>query len=174
MLPKVAAIATYAGPLNDYSQVSDSSTDRPGAGANPAYGDVAAMTHTAIRMWCRFIPNGTGAPTLPTTNAHDETWNNGNNAAPVPARTGVGVYTVTAPATVFDEIPATSPGATPAGFAVNLRFVLAPNVEPGASTFYEVAASISSANVITVKIFTVGTSTLVDPNDGTVIGVAAV
>lgn len=172
MLPSVASVTTYGGVLKNYSAVSDSTTDRPDAGVNPAYSDIAAMTHTAIRAFTRFTPAGTGTPTLPASNAHDEVWNNGQNAAPVPARSGVGIYTVTHPATVQDEIPAGQPGATSGGFALNLRVAWC-NVEPGASTNYEARAVVTSPNVITIKIFTVGTSTLVDPNDGTTIGVFA-
>jgi hypothetical protein len=173
MLPKVASLANYGSALNNYSATVDSSTDRDAAGANPAYGDTAGMTHTATRAWARFVPAGSSAPSFATTNARDEVWNNGNNVAPTLARSSTGIYTLTYPATVFDEIPSTLPGATPAGFAVNLRAALC-NVEPGSTTNYDARAIITAANVITVQIYTVGSSTLHDPNDGTTIGVFAV
>lgn len=172
-LPKVASLGTYGGPKQDYSASIDSSTDRPAAGTNPAYGDTAAMTHTAVRAWVRFQPNGSGAqPTLPVTNAHDEMWNNGLNGPPVPSRSGPGVYPVTFPTTVVDEIPSNFPGFTGAQ-PVNFRSSW-PNVELGSTTNYDVSTKVTSANVITVQIFQVGTSTPVDPNDGTIIGVFGV
>ena len=51
MLPETASLASYGGPKNDYSAVIDPSTDWSAAGVNPAYGDVAALTHTAFRVW---------------------------------------------------------------------------------------------------------------------------
>lgn len=110
MLPKVASIASYDGVKADYSAPIDSSTDRTAAGVNPAYGDVAAMTHTAFRAWIRLTLYSSGA--APTVVAHDETWNNGLNAAPVAARTTGGQFTVTYPSTVVDEIPSGSLGYT--------------------------------------------------------------
>jgi|SRR6185312_4531033 len=170
MLPKVATLATYGGALADYSAPRDTTTDRSADGTNPAYADVAAMTHTAARFWARFQPHGTSPVTVPVANAYDATWNNKNNAVPSCARTGVGTYTVTAPATVYDEIPPGAQGSTPAGFAVNFRMPSA-NLELGASTNYDVRVKVTAPNVLTVETFTVGTSSHVDPNDGTVIGV---
>lgn len=176
MLPKVASFATYAGPLRDYTAPIDATTDRPATGTNPAYGDVAGMTHTALRAWARFQPNGITAPSVPTgqvlANVHDETWNNGNNAAPLFARTATGQYTVTFPTTVVDEIPSGYDGYT-GPTAVNLRMAW-PSLEPGGATNYEVRSIVTAANIVTVKIYTVGTSNLTDPNDGTVVGIAVV
>lgn len=173
MLPNDASIANYGGSLQDYSAVRDASRDRAAAGVNPAFGDTAAMTKTSPRVWVRFRPNGTGAPTLAPSNAHGEHWNNGLNVPPVLARTAVGIYTVTYPATVFDEIPAGLPGANPAGTAVNLRAAW-DNVELGSTTNYDVKVSATTANVLTAKIFTIGTSTLVDPNDATIVSLFAI
>jgi hypothetical protein len=173
VLPSVASLDNYGGPLKDAAPVSDSSTDRPAAGTNPAYGDVAGMTHTATRAWARFVPAGTGVPTLAASNAHDEVWNNGRNLGPAPTRSTTGTFLVTFPATVFDEIPATSPGASLSGIPVNLRAGWC-NVEPGASTDYDARCIVQSANVLKVLIFQKGTSTLVDPSDGTTIGVFSV
>jgi len=164
------SIASYGGPLQDYSAVRDSTTDRSASGTNPAYNDLAEMTRTRPAVWARFVPNGSSAPAFATTNARGELWNNGNNAAPAVARSGAGTYTLMYPATVFDEIPANLPGATPAGFAVNLLAAWA-NLELGSTTNYDVKAAVTAPNVITVKIFTVGTSTLHDPSDGTTVGV---
>src|SRR6185312_3248098 len=144
MLPKVATLATYGGALADYSAPRDTTTDRSAHGTSPV--------------------------TVPVANAYDATWNNKNNAVPSCARTGVGTYTVTAPATVYDEIPPGAQGSTPAGFAVNFRMPSA-NLELGASTNYDVRVKVTAPNVLTVETFTVGTSSHVDPNDGTVIGV---
>jgi hypothetical protein len=175
MLPSASSLANYGGAKNDYSAPRDSTTDRSALGTNPAYADVAAMTHVAPRAFVRFQPNGSSAPTLPASNAHDEHWNaNASNAAPVVARSSTGVYTVTYPSIVFDEIPASSPGSTPAGITLNLRCAMRPNLQLGSTTNYDAQASVTSPNVVTVKIFTVGTSTLVDPNDATIVNVVVI
>ena len=174
MLPGVASLSTYGGAKNDLSAPVDSTTDRSANGVNPAYADIAAMSHCAVRAFVRFQPNGTSAPTLPATNPYDSVWNaNASNAAPVVARSTTGTYTITQPSTVFDEIPAGQPGASPSGIALNLRTAWT-NIELGSTTNYEARAAVTSPNVVTVKIFTVGTSTLVDPNDGTIVAVYAV
>jgi hypothetical protein len=171
MLPNPASLATYGGALADYSAPRDSQTDRSAVGTNPAYADVAAMTKTAVRAFVRFQPNGTGEPTLPSTNAGSALWNNGLNAQPTVARSATGKYAVTVPSTVLDEIPANQQGATPGGFAVNLRASFA-NLELGSTTNSDVRTSIgSNPNVVNVLIFQVGTSTLVDPNDGTIVDI---
>lgn len=172
MFPNVASLATYGGPLNDYSAPRNSSTDRSASGTNPAYGDIAAMTHCGVRAYVRFVPHGTGSPTFAASSARDEGWNNGNNVAPVIARSSTGLYTATYPSTVFDEIPSSFNGSTPAGIALNLRAAWV-NLELGSTTNYDANARVSSPNVITVAIYTVGTSTLVDPNDGTTLAVFA-
>ena len=103
-LTKAASISTYGGAKKDYSAPIDSTTDRTAAGVNPAYGDVAAMSHTDFRAWAHLtLYANTGA--VPTIVAHDEKWNNGQNAAPVVARVSPGVFTLTYPTTVLDEIP---------------------------------------------------------------------
>jgi hypothetical protein len=170
MLPSVAALATYGGPLKNYSATVDSSTDRPDAGANPAYADVAAMTHCAPRAIVRFRPVGSGTPILVSW---DAVWNNGNNAAPVVSRAGAGSYLITFPATVLDEIPSGSPGSTPGGIALNLRMAL-PGVEPLAGVMYQVGTLVqptTPANAVAVAIATVGTSTPADPSDATTFSV---
>lgn len=160
MLPKVASINSYGGPKNDYSSPKDSSTDRSAAGVNPAYGDVAAMTHTAARSWARMTVHSAGG--TPTLVANDEVWNNGNNAAPTTARSGAGVFTLTYPTTVVDEIPATSPGYI-GPQAVNFRAGRGSN--RGGTTWYQVEVVPTAANVLTVYLwkFSGGVPTLGDP-----------
>jgi hypothetical protein len=160
MLPNVASIASYDGPKNDYSAVIDSTTDRSAAGANPERGDVAGMTHTAWRAWAHLTLLSSGG--TPILVAHDETWNNSLNAAPTLARTSAGVYTLTYPTTVVDEIPSTSPGYI-GPQAVNFR---GGNVsDRGATTWYDVKAYPTAANVLTVYCwkFSGGVPVLADP-----------
>jgi hypothetical protein len=152
MLPGIATLQGYGGALLDYSPPVDPTTDPSAAGRNPAFADIAAMTHVAPRAFARFALSGTVL--APVLLAHDETWNNGNpaNVAPVVARAGVGIYTVTWPATVFDEIPAGMPGSSPAGFPVNLRggWACASNV----ADFYDAHVVPTAPNVLTLYLWT--------------------
>jgi hypothetical protein len=157
LLPNRASIATYGGPLLDYSPESDSSTDRMAAGANPAFGDLAALTRTGIRTWARITLLSSGG--TPVLVANDEMWNNGNNSLVVVARTGAGVVTLTYPATVIDEIPATRPGYL--GFqAINFRGGWA-NSRAGTAALYVPMVVPTSANVLTLYIWS--GSSLSDP-----------
>ena len=106
-LPDIDDIDVFGGALYDYSAVIDPTTDRPAAGANPAYCDIAALTHTALRAWVRFTLNGTATPVLV---AHDSNWGNSPSVAPTFTRTSAGLYTITWPTVVYDEIPVGRPG----------------------------------------------------------------
>lgn len=143
----------------------DPTTDRGAAAVNPLVNDVACMTHTAIRAWVRFTPAGTGTPALV---ANDSLWagskdinNNPLNTAPVVARTGVGLYVVNQPATVYDEIqPSGSPGYI-GPHTLNLRAGWLPPVVSG-GVFYVPYISVITGGVVGISIY-VG-STLTDPN----------
>jgi hypothetical protein len=171
--PSTDTLQNYGGALSDYSPPIDSTTDRPAQGANQAYASTAMMTHTAVKCFTCLAPAGTGTPVLASSGTqYDAQWLAATNTAPVLARSGTGTYTQTWPATVQDEIPSNYPGATSGGHALNLRRGWA-NCEPGSTTRYDTTVT-CSANVVTLKVYTAGTSTLVDPNDGTVFDVYAV
>lgn len=169
MLPNTASINNYGGPKNDYSAPIDPSTDRSATGVNPAYGDLAAMTHTAFRVWAHLTLYSSGA--APTVVAHDETWNNGNNVALVAARVSPGIFTMTYPSTVVDEIPSGSPGYTGPqstnllGGVGNVRSVVATPTEWG-----DLKVSATAPNVMTLYFwkFANGGMTLGDPSPSSI------
>ncbi len=54
-LPDRASIASYGGPLKNHAASPiDPTTDRPAAGGNPFFSDVAAMTRTGFRVFAVF------------------------------------------------------------------------------------------------------------------------
>jgi hypothetical protein len=173
MLPRVASVTNYDGIKADYSAPRDSTTDRTASGANPMNNDVAAMTHCDPRAWARLTIKSAG--TTPVLVAHDEQWNNGNasNTAPVPARTSSGLFTLTYPATVYDEIPASAQGATPGGITLNLRAGWGNS--RGGATWANVEVSVTAANVLTISFwkFSGGAPTNADPGADTDIDVYA-
>ena len=130
--------ATFGGSKVNYAPVEDVTTDEDAAVRNAYVADVAMMTPTAIRGWVRF----TASATAPVLVAHNANWGTGAGVAPVLARTGVGVFTITVPATVTDPLGNTH--------TVNLRDAWV-NAR-GAATFLFCGAVVTSANVITVYI----------------------
>lgn len=160
-LPDVDSLASLGGALNNYGVgVLDPTVDRDAAGANPAYADVAAMTHTIMRAWVRFTLNGTATPVLV---AHDANWGNAITVQPTLARTTTGTYTSTWPVTVNDEIPSGAPGYVNP-HTVNIRAGFA-NIRVGSAAF-DVFVIPTSANVVTVKVFNTSGS-LADPGSAT-------
>jgi hypothetical protein len=151
-LPDIDALATYGGALNNYAPVEDPSTDEDAGYRNKYATNVAAATHTVCRAWCAFVGKASSPPDDPSSNVHDSVWGNLLGVKPTVARTGPGVYTITWPTSVNDELGV--------AHTVNLRRCWPPNIE--GATPYEATATVTSPNVVTVRTFTVGTST---PND---------
>jgi hypothetical protein len=159
------ALATYGGALYDYSPVIDPTRDRPAAGANAAYAAIAGATHTVPRAWVRMTLNGTATPILV---AHDAIWGNTISVAPVLARTGVGVETITWPANDQDEIPIGFPGYT-GPLPLNLR---AGWGNARGATLFFVTVTPTAANVFTVRIWN-SSGTAADPGSATDVDVYA-
>jgi hypothetical protein len=163
----VDSLGTLGGALNNYSPVVDATTDLDAGAGNKAMADIAAMTHCCPRAWTRFTPAGTGAPVL---TAHDEMWGAVGLAAPIVARTTTGIYTLTWPSNVQDEIPSGSPGYT-GPQPLNLR--MATGNSEGGTTYFDAKPVVTSPNVVTVYIWNgASTPALVDPT-GTTFGVVA-
>jgi hypothetical protein len=150
-LPGTDALTDYGGPLNNYAPIVDASTDEDAGWRNLYAMNVAMMTHTACRAWCAFVAGS--SPSDPVSNVHDSLWGNGVSVKPVVAHTGTGVWTITWLSSITDELGNSH--------AVNLRRCWA---AVGGTTAYQVNVDVTSPNVVTVRAFTVGTST---PNDAT-------
>ncbi len=101
-LPDIDALASMGGALKNYANVADVTTDLDAEFDNRSRMQVAMMSHTAIRAWARVtLAATTGAMILV---AHDAVWGNTAPVAPTPARTSSGLFTLTWPATVNDEL----------------------------------------------------------------------
>ena len=141
-LPDVDSLSVYGGALNDYFPVEDPSTDRAAAAANQGYASTAAATHTVGRAWVRFVTSAT-TPALTIVNSNDSVWGNAIGVLPVLARVSAGVFTVTWPATIIDELGATH--------TINLRRA---EIMAEGATLIPVQCSATAANVVTVYVFT--------------------
>jgi hypothetical protein len=152
-LPNTSSLDDFGGPLADYAPVTDPTTDESAKYRNRYVCDVAMMGHSAPRGFVRFVAVDGAAPTDPVSYVHDAMWGSTAPVKPVVARAGEGIWTVTLPATVSDEL--TSAPASQGGgetHTVSVRAVLA-QATPVAGVLKHAVAEVTSANVITVSGF---------------------
>jgi hypothetical protein len=142
ILPSVATLADYGGPKQNDAPVADPVTDEDADERNEYVEDVAGMTNTAIRAWCRFVTVNNANPTDPT-NAHGAVWGSALAVKPTVAWSSEGVWLITWPTTVTDELGTVH--------TISLRGVATPNVE--GTTLYHTNATVSSANTVTVRVW---------------------
>lgn len=151
--PARATLGTYGGPWNDYSAVVDATTDvsagNSTSGGNAWAIDTESMLRTAVRAWVVFTPAGTGSPTLGT---NWTMWPTSGNAAPVVTRTGVGLYAITCPVSVIDEMSASQ--------TLNL---LAGDCQCQSQSVLWLAQVSVSGNVVSIAIFN-SSGALADPS----------
>lgn len=140
-LPDVADLDLYGGAKENYMPVEDHLTDEDADDRNEYVSDVAGMTQTACRAWCAFVGNAT-TPTDPASNVHGAVWGNSLSLKPTVARTGAGVYTVTWPTQITDALGTVR--------NINLR---RPWASVEGSTLYFTTATVTSPNVVTVRVF---------------------
>ena len=152
-LPDISSLDDFGGPMANYAPVTDPTTDEDAKYRNRYACDVAMMGHSAPRGFVRFVTTNGAAPTDPTSNIHDAMWGSTAGVKPVVARTGEGVWTVTLPATVDDELTA-EPVAVGGGVThtVNVRAAFA-QATPVAGVLKHAVAEPTAANVITVSGF---------------------
>lgn len=152
-LPDISSIDDLGGPKANYAPITDPTTDEEAADRNRYVCDVAMMGHTAPRGFVRFVAVDGAAPTDPASSVHDALWGSDVAVKPVVARTGEGVWTVTLPATVDDEL--TVEDAVLGGgeeHTVNVRAAIA-QATAVAGVLKHAVAEVTSANVITVRGF---------------------
>lgn len=152
-LPDISSLDDYGGPKANYAPITDPTTDEDAADRNRYACDVAMMTHTAPRAFVRFVAANGSAPTDPASNVHDAQWGSTVSVKPAVARTGEGVWTVTWPSTVDDELTdedtALGGGET---HTTNIRAAIA-QATAVAGVLKHAVAEITSANVVTVRGF---------------------
>lgn len=150
-LPNISSLDDYGGAKANYASVTDPTTDEDAADRNRYVCDVAMMGHTAPRAYVRFVTVNGGAPTDPASNVHDAMWGSSVSVKPVVARTGEGVWTVTWPTSVDDEL--TSEDAALGGgvtHTVNIRTAFAQAAPTATPTLVHVLPKVTAANVVTV------------------------
>lgn len=155
-LPSISSIDNYGGPKANYAPVTDPTTDEDAADRNRYVCDVAMMSHSAPRGFVRFVAVDGAAPTDPASNVHDAMWGSSVSVKPVIERSSEGVWTITLPTTVDDELTAEEEslggGET---HTVNVRAAVA-QATAVAGVLVHAVAEVTSPNVITVRGFTAG------------------
>ena len=140
-LPDKDDIDTYGGEKSDYAPIEDPTTDTAASEFNSLKCSVAMGSRTAVRAWVKFTTHAT----TPVLVSHDAVWGNSVSVAPTVTRTGAGIFVVTWPAYVDDEL----------GTAHSLNLQLGwSNVS--STTCYFTQASVNTAN--TVAVYTFNTS----------------
>lgn len=141
-LPAVDSLSTVGGAKENYAPVEDSTTDENAEHRNIYAANATAMTQTLCRAIYRFKGKASSPPDDATASIHFSVWGNDVSVKPTTARTGTGVFTITYPATVDDELGETHSTNLISGWG---------NAE--SSTFYHVQVAITSPNVATVYVF---------------------
>lgn len=103
-LPDIDTIATLGGVLTNDSPVVNPTTDLDADADTKSRANVAMMTHTLARAIRRFAGHAT-TPTDPSSGfVHDATWGNTPALKPPVTKGGTGIFDITWPATVTDEL----------------------------------------------------------------------
>lgn len=106
-LPDKDSLSTYGGPLNNYSDVVDPSTDEDSAWRNKYAANVAMMTHTITRCARSFLGTTGGATAVadPSTGfVHDAVWGSSSNVKPSVTHVATATYDAIWPTGVADEL----------------------------------------------------------------------
>lgn len=148
-LPDIAALADFGGAMTNGAPVENPTTDRDASLANLERASTAAMTRTVWRFWVRFHWDAVNSALV--LDSHDSNWGNGAPVAPTLIRLSQGVFTVTVPPTVTDEL----------GNPHSVSFRGATASQETGSTPRFVQASVSS-NVVLLAIYD-NTNALSDP-----------
>lgn len=106
-LPDRDTLATYGGPMSNYSEPVDPTVDEDAAYRNYYAANVAMMTHTITRAVRSFLGTTGGATAIadPASGlVHDALWGDGASVKPSVTHVQTGVYDAIWPASVADEL----------------------------------------------------------------------
>ena len=149
-LPDISSLDDFAGALSNYAEVTDPTTDEDVKYRNRYVCDVAMMGHTAARAFVRFVAANGSNPTDPVSNVHDALWGSAVGVKPTVVRDTEGVWVLTWPATVDDEL--TNEAVSIGGgetHTVNIRGAMA-QATPVAGVLKHAVAEVTGANEVTV------------------------
>lgn len=106
-LPDRDSLDSYGGPMSDYSEPVDPTTDESAAWRNLYAMNVAMMTHTITRGARSFLGTTGGATAIADPSSgfvHDNVWGDSAGVKMVGSYVQTGTYFLTAPTAVSDEL----------------------------------------------------------------------
>ena len=148
-VPDLDSLSTYGGTTVDYSPPWDPRYQKSSQFYCKALSAAAGLTQTMPRAVLTISSS-------PAVTASKTLWSNGAGAAITVATSSAGVYVVTFPTTVYDDITSGYPGYTSAGHTVNLRAGWA-SVTRGTSADYVAQCNVSGVEA-TVYVRNAGSS----------------
>jgi hypothetical protein len=140
VLPDTPDLDTFGGTFADADAVVDPETELAASYFNRLNANVVAASHTAIRAWVRVT-----AGIAPSVADHDAVWGDGAGLAPVVARTGSGVYTVTW-LTAYDDLQSQAEE-----HQITIRSASVSVTHSGAARIIQ--HTLTSASVVTVNVY---------------------
>lgn len=143
MTPKT--IADYGGAKVDAQPVKNPTTQLAADDYNREAEDVAQLTRTANRVEVSFNTINAAAPQTGTVIFNYTVWGSGASYYPTIAKTNTGIYTLTYASSYTDGLSVAE--------TVSLVF---PAGQAAGSTLYPVQVEVTSASVLTVRVFTSG------------------
>ena len=147
----------------DFFPVEDVSTDRSALEVNTAFAGISMMSHTSVRAWVNFTLGATPQIADGYT-AWDAQWKSATPTLPIIANTGTGIYTVTFPAQVEDDMKLGNL------HSLNFRSVQASFMTSSASPTLGICITrILAPYQIEVKVYSATTITLNNLNNQTII-----
>jgi hypothetical protein len=146
-----ADLATYGCPKGNSLPVDNPQLQADATEYNRLAEHVAQLTRTAWRAVISFQTILAGAPQTGAVVEHRTLWGSGVTQEPAIAKTGTGVYTLTFSTTYLDGLGEQE--------TVGLLFA---DATSGEATYSDPRAKVTSANVVTVRVWDAGGS----PTDG--------
>ena len=137
----VRSLAAFGGTKRNAFPVTDSTTDYDAPEDNLMRAAAAAVTHTQTLAWCRFTTAATTGTLVLV--AHDALWGSLGGVAPTLTRVSAGIFEITWPSSVDDEV------IPPNTETLNLRWAR-PNHR--STSYRDVNAIPQSANVVRVYV----------------------
>ncbi len=122
-----ANLDSYGGDFHDEIPVEDSTSQLSSTYYTRLASDAAQMTRTSVRAWASFTPTATAAPLTfdPAVVTARSWWGAGGGAQkPVVTKTATGLYQLTWPPTLNDELSVPEDVAFLTGWAVVMGTVL--------------------------------------------------
>lgn len=152
-LPDISSLDDLGSALRNYAKVTDPTTDEDVKFRNRYVADVAALGHTGARALVRFVAVDGADPTDPVGFVHDAMWGSLSGVKPVVRRANEGIWTVTFPSVVDDELT-TFDESVGGGIThtVNIRDAWA-KATAVSGVLKHASAEVTSANVVTVRGF---------------------